>query len=173
MSLIQQALNSHCSYKVEITMSREETGTRQNTLSICELSPLVWRVSSSAAIFLAGWREKTQPSPGDPLAGSSRSHTASAVNKHTFTHRHIRKYWKHYVKHWHQLRALEQTENCFSRLELSEAINVYLWLRDCLKTLGSLKLELFHEKCVIELNLISKHQLPHTCIAVRLSVQPL
>lgn len=43
------------------------------------LLPLIWRESSSAAIFLAGWRERTAPSPGCRLPGSSHSQTAWAA----------------------------------------------------------------------------------------------
>lgn len=46
--------------------------------------PLIWRESSSAAIFLAGWRERTAPSPGCRLPGSSHSHIAWAAK--TTTH---------------------------------------------------------------------------------------
>lgn len=46
--------------------------------------PLIWHESSSAAIFLAGWRERTAPSPSCLLPGSSRSHIAWAAKpKHT------------------------------------------------------------------------------------------
>lgn len=41
--------------------------------------PSVWHVSSSWAIFLAGWREKTEQSPDYRLPGSSHSHIAWAV----------------------------------------------------------------------------------------------
>lgn len=41
--------------------------------------PLVWHGSSSGAIFLVGWREKTEQSPDYRLPGSSCSHTAWAV----------------------------------------------------------------------------------------------
>lgn len=41
--------------------------------------PSVWHVSSSSAIFLVGWREKTEQSPDYRPPGSLRSHTAWAV----------------------------------------------------------------------------------------------
>lgn len=47
-----------------------------------ENPPLAWHASSAGAISPAGWKEKTEPSPGGPLPGSIRSRTAWAVNKH-------------------------------------------------------------------------------------------
>lgn len=56
----------------------DEKGAICNPQNIAYL-PLIWRESSSAAIFLAGWRERTAPSPGCRLPGSSHSHIAWAA----------------------------------------------------------------------------------------------